>query len=79
MVDRTADLDSNGNFIGYAKLMNAGQTCIAPDYAIVPEEVRTAFAKIGAHLRRMFGTEANNKDYTSTACVRPCRSRPAGR
>ena len=66
IVDRTADLDEAAERIGYAKLMNAGQTCIAPDYAIVPEESVQAFAeKVRTHMSRMFGTEANNKDYTS--------------
>src|SRR6202007_2632617 len=38
IVDRTADLDEAAERIAYAKLLNAGQTCIAPDYALVPEE-----------------------------------------
>src|SRR5262249_45361888 len=66
IVDRTADLNEAAERIGYAKLMNAGQTCIAPDYAYVPEESVQAFAeKVRTHMRRMFGTEPNNKDYTS--------------
>jgi coniferyl-aldehyde dehydrogenase len=66
IIDASADLDEAAERIGYAKLMNAGQTCIAPDYAIVPEESVQAFAeKVRTHMRRMFGTEANNKDYTS--------------
>ena len=66
IVDRTADLDEAAERIGYAKLLNAGQTCIAPDYALVPEESVQAFAeKVRTHMRRMFGTEPNNKDYTS--------------
>jgi coniferyl-aldehyde dehydrogenase len=66
IVDRTADLDEAAERIAYAKLLNAGQTCIAPDYAFVPEEKLTAFAeKVRTHMRRMFGTEPNNKDYTS--------------
>jgi len=66
IVDRTADLNEAAERIGYAKLLNAGQTCIAPDYALVPEESVQAFAeKVRTHMRRMFGTEPNNKDYTS--------------
>jgi coniferyl-aldehyde dehydrogenase len=66
IVDRTADLNEAAERIGYAKLLNAGQTCIAPDYAFVPEESVQAFAeKVRMHMRRMFGTEPNNKDYTS--------------
>ena len=66
IVDRTADLNEAAERIGYAKLLNAGQTCIAPDYACVPEESVQAFAeKVRTHMRRMFGTEPGNKDYTS--------------
>jgi coniferyl-aldehyde dehydrogenase len=66
IVDRTADLNEAAERIGYAKLLNAGQTCIAPDYALVPEESVQAFAeKVRMHMRRMFGTEPNNKDYTA--------------
>jgi coniferyl-aldehyde dehydrogenase len=66
IVDRTADLNEAAERIGYAKLLNAGQTCIAPDYALVPEESVQAFAeKARMHMRRMFGTEPSNKDYTA--------------
>jgi coniferyl-aldehyde dehydrogenase len=66
IVDRTADIDEAAERIAYGKLLNAGQTCIAPDYALVPEESLQAFAeKVRSHMRRMFGTEPANKDYTS--------------
>jgi coniferyl-aldehyde dehydrogenase len=66
IVDRTADLNEAAERIAYAKLLNAGQTCIAPDYALVPEDQVQAFAeKVRTQMRRMFGTEPNNKDYTS--------------
>ena len=64
IVDRTADIDEAAERIAYGKLLNAGQTCIAPDYALVPEESLQAFAeKVRGHMRRMFGTEP--ADYTS--------------
>jgi coniferyl-aldehyde dehydrogenase len=66
IVDRSADLDEAAERIGYAKLLNAGQTCIAPDYALVPHDQVMAFAeKVRTQMRRMFGTEPNNKDYTA--------------
>jgi coniferyl-aldehyde dehydrogenase len=66
IVDRSADLDEAAERIAYAKLMNAGQTCIAPDYAFVPEASVQDFAdKVQGHMRRMFGTDPANKDYTS--------------
>jgi coniferyl-aldehyde dehydrogenase len=66
IVDRSADLDVAAERIAYAKLLNAGQTCIAPDYALVPEADVHGFAdKVQGHMRRMFGTDPANDDYTS--------------
>jgi coniferyl-aldehyde dehydrogenase len=66
IVDRSADLDQAAERIAYGKLFNAGQTCIAPDYALVPEaSVRDFAERLQGHMRRMFGTDPANKDYTS--------------
>jgi coniferyl-aldehyde dehydrogenase len=66
IVDRSADLGEAAERIAYGKLLNAGQTCIAPDYALVPEgQVRDFAGKLEASMRRMFGTDPDNKDYTS--------------
>ena len=49
-----------------AKFFNAGQTCIAPDYVLVPEEQVDAFAAaVMARVRRMFPRVAGNPDYTA--------------
>jgi coniferyl-aldehyde dehydrogenase len=66
IVDRSADLNEAAERIAYGKLLNAGQTCIAPDYALVPEAFVQDFAcRLEGHMRRMFGTDPANKDYTS--------------
>jgi coniferyl-aldehyde dehydrogenase len=66
IVDRSADLDIAAERIAYAKLLNAGQTCIAPDYAFVPDTAVQDFAgRVQNHVRRMFGTDPANEDYTS--------------
>jgi coniferyl-aldehyde dehydrogenase len=66
IIDASADLDEAAERIAYGKLLNAGQTCIAPDYVLVPDSVLQAFAeKVRAAMRRMFGTDPTNKDYTS--------------
>jgi coniferyl-aldehyde dehydrogenase len=66
IIDRSADLDQAAERIAYGKLLNAGQTCIAPDYALVPKTSVQDFAgKLQNHMRRMYGTEPDNKDYTS--------------
>ncbi|QQO34948.1 coniferyl aldehyde dehydrogenase [Bradyrhizobium diazoefficiens] len=66
IIDVSADLDEAAVRIAYGKLLNAGQTCIAPDYVLVPESALQAFAeKVRTQMRRMFGTDPANKDYTS--------------
>jgi coniferyl-aldehyde dehydrogenase len=48
------------------KLFNAGQTCIAPDYAMVAEGAREAFvAACRTAVARMYPTLRNNPDYTA--------------
>ena len=66
IVDRSADLTEAATRIAYGKLLNAGQTCIAPDYALVPESKLQEFAEmVQANMRRMFGNDPANEDYTS--------------
>ena len=66
IIDRSADLAEAAQRIAYGKLLNAGQTCIAPDYALVPEARVQEFAdKVQANMRQMFGTDPGNTDYTS--------------
>jgi coniferyl-aldehyde dehydrogenase len=66
IVDRSADLEEAARRIAYGKLLNAGQTCIAPDYAMVPEASVREFADwLQRHMRRMYGTDPDNRDYTS--------------
>ncbi|MBN9013044.1 MAG: coniferyl aldehyde dehydrogenase [Rhizobiales bacterium] len=66
IVDASASLDQAAERIAYGKLLNAGQTCIAPDYALVAKESAENFAgKVAANMRRMYGTSPGNPDYTS--------------
>ena len=71
IVDRSADLAEAAQRIAYAKLLNAGQTCIAPDYALVPEASVQDFAEsVQGSMLTMFGTDPDNKDYTSIVSER---------
>ena len=66
IVDRSADLGQAAERIAYGKLLNAGQTCIAPDYALVPDSAVADFAdRLQRQMRRMYGTDPANADYTS--------------
>jgi coniferyl-aldehyde dehydrogenase len=52
--------------IVYGKLLNAGQTCIAPDYVLVPERRLDEFIKQTVDtVEKFYPTLAANPDYTS--------------
>jgi len=66
IVDADSAFDSIAPKIAIGKLFNAGQTCIAPDYALVPRARTEEFA--GAMTRaigKLYPTLAGNRDYTS--------------
>jgi coniferyl-aldehyde dehydrogenase len=66
IIDASADLDQAAARIAYGKLVNAGQTCIAPDYVLVPEASVQDFAdRLQGHMLTMYGTDPDNADYTS--------------
>jgi coniferyl-aldehyde dehydrogenase len=52
--------------IAFGKCFNSGQTCVAPDYVLVPREQRDAFAEAYlASVRRRYPVLAGNADYTA--------------
>lgn len=66
IVGRTADVAKATDRIAMGKLMNAGQICLAPDYALVPEEKEGAFVDgMRDAVTRMFPKLLANDDYTS--------------
>ena len=59
-------VDKAARSIAFGKLVNAGQTCIAPDYALVPAAKAQAFAEaLIARARRAYPTIAANPDYSA--------------
>jgi acyl-CoA reductase-like NAD-dependent aldehyde dehydrogenase len=61
-----ADLRRAAEDIAYGKLLNAGQTCIAPDYALVPASRVRAFAEaMRDAVERYYPAAAANPDYTA--------------
>lgn len=58
IVTRTADLEVASRRIAWGKFMNAGQTCIAPDYVLVEREVHDRLvAAIGDRVREFYGDD----------------------
>jgi coniferyl-aldehyde dehydrogenase len=66
IVAEDADVTKAASSIAVGKFFNAGQTCIAPDYALVQRERAAAFGRavIGA-AEAMFPSINGNADYTA--------------
>lgn len=45
IIDRTADIKVAAKRIAWGKTLNSGQTCIAPDYILIHEDVKEEFVK----------------------------------
>ncbi len=67
IVDRTADLDSAAKSIAWGKTLNAGQTCVAPDYILVDFAIKEKFIeKLKKYLVEFYGLNPLlSKDYGS--------------
>jgi coniferyl-aldehyde dehydrogenase len=78
IVGRGIDVAEAADKILFGKCLNAGQTCIAPDYALVPEERVAAFAAAAhASVARLYPRLRDNPDYTAIVNERH-RTRLAG-
>ena len=59
-------IDEAAEKIMFGKCLNAGQTCIAPDYVLLPRAQEQAFAAAAQRVvARLYPTLADNPDYTS--------------
>jgi coniferyl-aldehyde dehydrogenase len=66
ILDASCDLVDAAGRIASGKLLNAGQTCIAPDYVLVPSAQVQAFADAFTQATRgMYPSLERNPDYTS--------------
>jgi len=71
IVDASADLDDAVLKIVHGKLLNAGQTCIAPDYLLLPRGREAAFEHAWqAAVARLFPSLNANPDYAAVVSDR---------
>ena len=57
-VHASADLDVAARRIAWGKFLNAGQTCIAPDYVLADREIRDVLVdKLCAQITEFYGTD----------------------
>lgn len=66
IIDASANTALTVSRITNGKLLNAGQTCVAPDYVLMPEREIDAFSQaLIAKAEEFYPTFAGNPDYTS--------------
>jgi len=65
LVDASADLDAAARAIVWGRCLNAGQTCVAPDYVLVDKRVEEALvARIGKTVAAFYGARvAESPDF----------------
>lgn len=66
IIDESCDLAQAAPRLTFGKLFNAGQTCVAPDYALVPRARVADFVReVAAAAAAMYPQFAGNAQYTS--------------
>lgn len=66
ILDPSCDLDKAIASVAFGKLLNAGQTCIAPDYLMVPVGQGGNIArKVAQAMAKLYPSFAGNPDYTA--------------
>jgi len=61
-----ANIRESARRIAFGKAMNAGQTCVAPDYVLIPAQLQAQFIEeYSAAIQEFFPKLADNPDYTA--------------
>lgn len=65
IVEKTADIKLAARRIAFGRILNSGQTCIAPDYILVEKEIKEQFIEeLKKNIIKMVGeTPLENKEY----------------
>lgn len=71
IVGPTYSIEKAARSVSFGKFLNAGQTCIAPDYALVPNAKIADFARaVLAQAERAYPTIDDNADYSNIVSER---------
>ncbi|GAA0205159.1 coniferyl aldehyde dehydrogenase [Kangiella japonica] len=67
IIDKKFPLKTAVERVLFGKLLNAGQTCLAPDYVFVHESQAKDFVRLSKDVARKFYPEWSGRDYTALA------------
>jgi len=65
IIDASADLEDTAEKVAWGKLLNAGQTCVSPDYVFVHQSVKEAFLSLLSKKMEALFTTSNSDFRTS--------------
>jgi aldehyde dehydrogenase (NAD+) len=64
IIDEDYNLENATRKIVWGKMLNAGQTCVAPDYLLLPEKREKQFLEIARkYLHQLYDAPRSNPDY----------------
>ncbi len=64
IVDKTANITNAAKSIVHGKLLNAGQTCVAPDYVLVQEDIKEYFIEeLKGAIKEYLGPTPQESEY----------------
>jgi len=65
LIEESANIDITAKRCAWGKFLNAGQTCVAPDYVLVPEKLQGEFIeRMKVHLKSFYGENCkSSEDY----------------
>lgn len=71
IIDPSANIATAAERLAFSKFLNAGQTCIAPDYALVPQALQAQFVEaMKASIAKQYPSIAGNADYNTIVSER---------
>lgn len=60
IIEKSANIDVAAKRVAWGKFINAGQTCVAPDYVLIPKDLQDFFiSKVKFHLKSFYGDDIN--------------------
>ncbi|TDM16619.1 aldehyde dehydrogenase [Macrococcoides canis] len=63
IIDDTANLKVAAERVAFGKFMNAGQTCVAPDYILIDNKVKMKFVKaLQSTIQEFYGTQTEQSE-----------------
>lgn len=72
LIEESANLDVAARRCAWGKFLNAGQTCVAPDYVLVPKKLQDEFiAKLVQNIQSFYGSQIKaSEDYARIVNVK---------